>query len=116
MLCFQVVHGDLAARNILLTHDNLVKICDFGLAKTVYNDSAYQRNSKAPLPIKWMAIETIRDLIFSTQSDVWSFGIMLWEFFTLAESPYPGFSVDIVYQKLVEGYRMDCPYLASLEM
>ena len=115
-ICLQVVHGDLAARNILLTHNNLVKICDFGLAKTVYNDPDYKRNSKAPLPIKWMAIESIRDLVFSSQSDVWSFGIMLWEFFTLAESPYPGIPVDLVYQKLLEGYRMECPYLASPEM
>ena len=110
------MHGDLAARNILLTEKKLVKICDFGLAKTLYRYSDYRRKSEAPLPIKWMAIESIKDLVFSTQSDVWSFGIVLWEFFTLAESPYPGLSVDVVYQKLLEGYRMECPHLASTEM
>ena len=62
----QVLHGDFAARNILVTHKNLVKICDIGSPKTVYNDPDYKRNGKAPLPIKLMAIETIRDLVFST--------------------------------------------------
>ena len=110
------MHGDLAARNVLLTKNNIVKICDFGLARTIYNDSAYQKSYKSPLPIKWMAIESIRDFVFSTQSDVWSFGIVLWEFFTLAETPYPGLSSDKVYQKLSEGYRMECPKLAKTEM
>ncbi|XP_011698334.1 PREDICTED: vascular endothelial growth factor receptor 1 isoform X2 [Wasmannia auropunctata] len=112
----KVLHGDLAARNILLADDNIVKICDFGLAKTMYKDGNYKKKGDGPVPIKWMAIESIRDRVFSTQSDVWSFGIVLWEFFTLAETPYPGMEAEKQYQKLIEGYRMEQPDYAIREV
>ncbi|KZC11866.1 Vascular endothelial growth factor receptor kdr-like [Dufourea novaeangliae] len=105
----EVLHGDLAARNILLAENNVVKICDFGLAKNMYKYGNYEKKGDGRLPIKWMAIESIRDGIFSTQSDIWSFGIVLWEFFTLAETPYPGMETEEQYQKLIEGYRMEQP-------
>ncbi|XP_078050222.1 vascular endothelial growth factor receptor kdr-like [Augochlora pura] len=108
----RILHGDLATRNILLADDNVAKICDFGLAKSMYKREIYKKKSDCPLPIKWLAIETMRDRIFSTQSDVWSFGIVLWEFFTLAETPYPGIQAEMVYQKLMEGYRMEKPVYA----
>ncbi|XP_066591720.1 vascular endothelial growth factor receptor 1 isoform X2 [Prorops nasuta] len=112
----RVLHGDLAARNILLSENNVVKICDFGLAKTMYKDDNYKKKGDAPLPIKWMAIESIRDKVFSTQSDIWSFGIVLWEFFTLAETPYPGLTAEKQYQKLIEGHRMEQPQYATNEV
>ncbi|XP_076384473.1 vascular endothelial growth factor receptor 1 [Megalopta genalis] len=112
----RVLHGDLAARNILLADDNVVKICDFGLAKSMYKEETYKKKSDCPLPIKWLAIETMRDRIFSTQSDIWSFGIVLWEFFTLAMTPYPGIEAEIVFQKLIEGYRMEQPEYAIPEV
>ncbi|XP_011299616.1 vascular endothelial growth factor receptor 1 isoform X1 [Fopius arisanus] len=112
----RVLHGDLAARNILLAEDNIVKICDFGLAKTMYKDDNYKKKGDAPLPIKWMAIESIRDRVFSTQSDIWSFGIVLWEFFTLAKTPYPGMEAEKQYTKLIEGYRMEKPEYATDEV
>ena len=115
-LKIQVLHGDLAARNILLTNDNVVKICDFGLSKTIYKTAYYRKSSNIPLPVKWMAIESIRDLVFSTKSDVWSFGIVLWEFFSLAETPYTKILVTELHQKLTEGYRMERPKFASQEM
>ncbi|KAK9883649.1 hypothetical protein WA026_001819 [Henosepilachna vigintioctopunctata] len=106
----RVLHGDLAARNILLADDDVVKICDFGLAKRTYHIENYKKTSDGPLPVKWMAIESIRDRVFSSQSDVWSFGIVLWELFSLAKIPYPGMEADEnLFAKLENGYRMEAP-------
>ncbi|XP_023246111.1 vascular endothelial growth factor receptor kdr-like [Copidosoma floridanum] len=108
-----VLHCDLAARNILLADNNVVKICDFGLAQTLYKDMNYTRLNNVKLPFKWMATESLRDGVFSTKSDVWSYGIVLWELFTLAEPPYAGMHAFEVYQKLMDGYRMGIPRYAT---
>lgn len=110
----RVVHGDLAARNILLTDNNIVKICDFGLAKNIYNNPEYKKSIKIPVPVKWMAIECVVDGIYSTQSDVWSYGVVLWELFSLSRTPYPEFAnFDQIRNKLQSGYRMPCPPYAN---
>ncbi|XP_023245091.1 vascular endothelial growth factor receptor 3-like [Copidosoma floridanum] len=92
----KVLHCDLAARNILLAENNIVKICDFGLAKTLYKDENHKKQCDGKLPIGWMAIESIRDGVFSTMSDVWSFGVVLWEFFSLVQIPYSGVGHNIM--------------------
>lgn len=69
------------------------------------------------MPFKWMALESIRDQIFSTYSDVWSFGILMWEFFSLSEMPYPGMDTNQdLYLKLNDGYRMSKPNYATQDM
>ena len=106
----KLIHRDLAARNVLLARDNIVKICDFGLAKDCFRYDNYVKKNNGPLPVKWMAIESIADKIFTIKSDVWSFSIVLWEIFTLGSNPYPGMEVDEeFYRKLKNGYRMEQP-------
>lgn len=111
------VHRDLAARNVLLAQGKIVKICDFGLARDIMHDSNYVSKGSTFLPVKWMAPESIFDNLYTTLSDVWSFGILLWEIFSLGGTPYPGMVVDSTfYNKIKSGYRMAKPDHATHEV
>uniref|UniRef100_A0A674GQU1 Platelet-derived growth factor receptor alpha n=1 Tax=Taeniopygia guttata TaxID=59729 RepID=A0A674GQU1_TAEGU len=111
------VHRDLAARNVLLAQGKIVKICDFGLARDIMHDSNYVSKGSTFLPVKWMAPESIFDNLYTTLSDVWSYGILLWEIFSLGGTPYPGMMVDSTfYNKIKSGYRMAKPDHATNEV
>ncbi|XP_017279755.1 fibroblast growth factor receptor 2 isoform X6 [Kryptolebias marmoratus] len=103
------IHRDLAARNVLVTESNVVKIADFGLARDVHNIDYYKKTTNGRLPVKWMAPEALFDRVYTHQSDVWSFGVLMWEIFTLGGSPYPGIPVEELFKLLKEGHRMDKP-------
>uniref|UniRef100_H2V3G0 Tyrosine-protein kinase n=1 Tax=Takifugu rubripes TaxID=31033 RepID=H2V3G0_TAKRU len=98
------IHRDLAARNVLVSDDNVAKVSDFGLTKEV---SSSQDTAK--LPVKWTAPEALREKNFSTKSDVWSYGILLWEIYSFGRVPYPRIPLKEVVPRVEKGYKMDCP-------
>ncbi|KAK7930014.1 hypothetical protein WMY93_006409 [Mugilogobius chulae] len=111
------IHRDLAARNILLTHGRVAKICDFGLARDITTDSSYVLRGNARLPVKWMSPESLFDCVYTFESDVWSYGILLWEIFSLGNSPYPGMQVGSAFYRMIqEGHRMSRPEFAPIEI
>uniref|UniRef100_A0A4W5PKC3 receptor protein-tyrosine kinase n=1 Tax=Hucho hucho TaxID=62062 RepID=A0A4W5PKC3_9TELE len=110
------IHRDLAARNVLVTEDNVMKIADFGLARDIHHIDYYKKTTNGRLPVKWMAPEALFDRIYTHQSDVWSFGVLLWEIFTLGGSPYPGVPVEELFKLLKEGHRMDRPAASTEEL
>ncbi|XP_033120945.1 tyrosine-protein kinase receptor Tie-1-like isoform X2 [Anneissia japonica] len=106
-------HGDLAARNILVGKELTVKISDFGLSTDIYTSGHGVLKDKQPRPILWASLETNLYGICTSKSDVWSFGVLLYEIYTYGAVPYPGILVTEVVAKLQNGYRMgkpmDCP-------
>ncbi|XP_072042484.1 uncharacterized protein [Amphiura filiformis] len=97
------VHRDLAARNVLVSEDLVCKVSDFGLAR---EEEEYHRKSDMKLPLRWMSIESWADDIHTKESDVWSFGILLWEIVTLGARPYPGRGTRAVIRDVQSGFRM----------
>ncbi|XP_047739072.1 tyrosine kinase receptor Cad96Ca isoform X2 [Hyalella azteca] len=111
-----IVHRDLAARNVLVGEDKVCKVADFGFARDVANNHVYERKSDGRLPIRWMALESLYDNIFTSKTDVWSFGILLWEIVTLGSTPYPGMSAEEVMKRIKSGYRLEKPSYCKREM
>ncbi|XP_045504360.1 fibroblast growth factor receptor homolog 1 isoform X2 [Colias croceus] len=110
------IHRDLAARNVLVSDDCVLKIADFGLAKDVHSNDYYRKKTEGRLPVRWMAPESLYHKVFTTQTDVWSFGVLLWEIMTLGGTPYPTVAGQYMYQHLSAGHRMEKPPCCSLEI
>ncbi|XP_037092506.1 fibroblast growth factor receptor 3-like [Pollicipes pollicipes] len=104
------IHRDLAARNVLVGEDKTLKIADFGMARDVREKDYYRKVTGGRLPVKWMAPEALFDQLYTTGSDVWSFGVLLWEIMTMGRAPYPTVnSVDELGDWLRQGRRMARP-------
>ncbi|KAH9503785.1 hypothetical protein Btru_066620 [Bulinus truncatus] len=109
------VHRDLAARNCMLNSAFTVKVADFGLCRDVYEKGYYSSDNKKSLPIRWMALESVEHGAYSTKSDVWSFGIVLWELLTRGMMPYPGVDGwDII--NFLRQRRLSRPYFCPLTL
>ncbi|XP_022110931.1 insulin-like peptide receptor isoform X2 [Acanthaster planci] len=103
------VHRDLSARNCLVSADNTCKVADFGLARDIYQSDYYRKEKGGMLPIRWMAPESIRDGVFTSSSDVWSFGVLMWEIATLSELPYQGMSNEEAGEYVKNGSVLNKP-------
>ena len=93
----------------MVSGDEVVKVGDLGMARDVYMTNYYRANGRGPMPIRWMAPESICDGKFSSQSDVWSYGVVLWEIATLAELPYQGLSNEEVLSHVKGGQHLPLP-------
>ena len=116
------MHGDLAARNILMD-DNLIvnecpvaKVADFGLSKKLNDYAIYEKESREFVPWRWMAMEYLMDQYFTLTSDVWSYGVLFWEILSFGKIPYGHQDYDEVVAKLESGSRLTYPsYTKSVE-
>uniref|UniRef100_A0A8C5LPC4 Tyrosine-protein kinase n=1 Tax=Leptobrachium leishanense TaxID=445787 RepID=A0A8C5LPC4_9ANUR len=102
------IHRDLAARNCLVGENNILKISDFGMSRQE-DDGIYSSSGLKQIPIKWTAPEALNYGRYSSESDVWSFGILLWETFSLGVCPYPGMTNQQAREQVEKGYRMAAP-------
>ncbi|CAI8055172.1 Hepatocyte growth factor receptor [Geodia barretti] len=114
MAANKYVHRDLAARNCMIDAHFLIKITDFGLSEDVFERNYFRQDSSSgemvKLPIKWMSPESLSDGHFSEKSDVWSYGVTMWEIFSGGKAPYPGTNPLTLMESLEQGYRMPQPY------
>ncbi|TNM93427.1 hypothetical protein fugu_001603 [Takifugu bimaculatus] len=103
------LHRDLAARNCMLGDDLRVCVADFGLSKKIYSSNYYRQHAVVRVPIKWMAMESLSESIYTTKSDVWSFGVTMWEIVSRGRTPYPGVQNSELLDLLQSGDRLKVP-------
>uniref|UniRef100_A0A8C5XTB3 Receptor protein-tyrosine kinase n=1 Tax=Microcebus murinus TaxID=30608 RepID=A0A8C5XTB3_MICMU len=112
----RLVHRDLAARNVLVKTPQHVKITDFGLAKLLGADEKEYHAEGGKVPIKWMALESILHRIYTHQSDVWSYGVTVWELMTFGSKPYDGIPASEISSVLEKGERLPQPPICTIDV
>nr|XP_054760060.1 tyrosine kinase receptor Cad96Ca-like [Lytechinus pictus] len=112
----QCIHRDLAARNILLGEGWVCKVSDFGLARDLEDGQTYEMKSQGRVPVRWMSPESLLHNSYTSQSDVWSFAILIWEIVTLGSHPYPGMTSKQVVKEISAGYRLPRPEHCSQDI
>ncbi|XP_061732998.1 muscle, skeletal receptor tyrosine-protein kinase [Nerophis ophidion] len=110
------VHRDLATRNCLVGEDMVVKIADFGLSRNIYSADYYKANENDAIPIRWMPPESIFYNRYTTESDVWAYGVVLWEIFSHGMQPYYGMGHEEVIYYVRDGHVLSCPGNCPLEL
>nr|XP_020515911.1 tyrosine-protein kinase receptor TYRO3-like [Labrus bergylta] len=103
------LHRDLAARNCMLGDDLRVCVADFGLSKRIYSSNYYRQRAAIRVPIKWMSMESLSESIYTSKSDVWSFGVTMWEILSRGRTPYPGVHNHELLDLLRSGFRLKPP-------
>ncbi|XP_070562667.1 insulin-like growth factor 1 receptor [Ptychodera flava] len=112
MTTMKIVHRDVAARNVLISHDDTAKIGDFGLARDIYQDLVYQRHPSqrhCKVPVRWMSPESLTENIYTLSSDMWSFGVLMWEVATLGDMPFYNIDSEQLVERLKAGDRLPRP-------
>ncbi|KAK5642470.1 hypothetical protein RI129_008637 [Pyrocoelia pectoralis] len=112
----RLVHRDLAARNVLVQTPACVKITDFGLAKLLDINEEEYKAAGGKMPIKWLALECIQHRIFTHKSDVWAFGVTVWELLTFGGRPYDSVPARDVPEKLEKGERLPQPKICTIDV
>ncbi|XP_001602830.2 epidermal growth factor receptor isoform X3 [Nasonia vitripennis] len=112
----RLVHRDLAARNVLVQTGNCVKITDFGLAKLLDINEEQYKAAGGKMPIKWLALECIQHRIFTHKSDVWAFGVTVWEVLTYGGRPYESVAARNVPELLEKGERLPQPQICTIDV
>lgn len=103
------VHRDLACRNVLLGKNRIPMVADFGLARDIYESGAYETTTGGKLPVRWMALESLQDYSYTSESDVWAYGVVLWEIETGANVPYAALGGQEIVEALRRGERLSRP-------
>ncbi|CAH3162251.1 unnamed protein product [Pocillopora meandrina] len=103
------VHRDLAARNVLLGDRNVAMVSDFGMSRDVYESGEYETLCRGMLPVRWMALESLEDFVYNTKTDVWSFGVLLWEIESRGKMPYTGLIAREIVEFLRKGKKLSKP-------
>ncbi|UJR31614.1 hypothetical protein I4U23_019097 [Adineta vaga] len=103
------VHRDLAARNILMQSHSTIKISDFGLSRSVNSEDYYFQQTDTPIPIAWYSPESLSQFKFTSKSDVWSFGVTMWEIYTFGQYPYVSMHNEEIYPYIASGGRLQRP-------